>query len=345
MKEIKVLIVDDSHVVRKMLSRELSKNSGITVIGTAPDPYIAREKIVRLNPDVITLDIEMPRMDGITFLKKVMQYKPLPVIIVSTLTARGSQVALEALSLGALDVVSKPGSAFSVGEMSRELAEKIRMAARANVAAPQKRRSAAPDTNGHSQSLKKTTNKIIAIGASTGGTAAILKVLSRFPENAPGVVVVQHMPAEFTANFAKRLDHLCRIRVREAKDNDSVLNGLALLAPGNFHMTLALSGTRYSVRLNQDSKVHHQRPAVDVLFRSVARFAGPNALGILLTGMGADGAQGLKAMKNQGAYAICQDEGSSVVYGMPREAVITGAADISLDINEIARTALRKISR
>ncbi|MCG8620234.1 MAG: chemotaxis response regulator protein-glutamate methylesterase [Desulfobacterales bacterium] len=347
MKPIKVLIVDDSAVVRKVLSKELAAKPGIQVIGTAPDPYVARGKIVRLNPDVVTLDIEMPRMDGITFLKKLMQYYPLPVIVISSLTDKGSRLAMDAFSAGAVDVICKPGSAYSVGEMSQDLARKIRDAAHARVrlARPEKESEPGSLPAVTSGALSATTNKIIAIGASTGGTEAIRKVLTRFPASAPGVVVVQHMPAQFTASFASRLDGLCRIRVKEAEDGDSVVNGQALIAPGNFHMMLRRSGARYYVRVKDGPLIHHQRPAVDALFASVARYAGRNALGVILTGMGADGAAGIQAMKEAGSFNIAQDEASSVVYGMPKEAVKTGGVDRVLDINAVAEVALRTISK
>jgi len=344
LSQVKVLIVDDSAVVRKVLAKELSKKKGIIVVGTAPDPYVAREKIVRLKPDVITLDIEMPRMDGITFLKKLMQYYPLPVIILSSLSDRGSQMAMDAFAAGAVDVISKPGAAYSVGEMGNDLAQKILSVATAKIkpAVPRPKSQVLPRVG--SKALAATTNKLIAIGASTGGTEAIRRVLTRLPENSPGILVVQHMPAKFTTNFAQRLDTLCRIRVKEAQDGDTVLNGQALIAPGNFHMLLRRSGARYHVQIKDGPMIHHQRPAVDVLFSSVAKYAGANALGIILTGMGADGAAGIKAMKEAGAYTIAQNEASCVVYGMPKEAVKIGAIHRSLDIDAIAQAALKRIT-
>ncbi|MEH0019639.1 MAG: chemotaxis response regulator protein-glutamate methylesterase [Desulfobacter sp.] len=344
MKQINVLIVDDSAVVRKVLSKELSAQKRINVVGTAPDPYVARGKIVRLKPDVVTLDIEMPRMDGITFLKKLMQYYPLPVIVLSSLTEKGSKLAMDAFAAGAVDVISKPGSAYSVGEMSNDLARKIRDVANARVKPIVPPPEACALSAVNSRALSATTNKIIAIGASTGGTEAIRRVLTQFPENAPGTLVVQHMPVQFTASFAKRLDSLCRIRVKEAQDGDSVLNGQALIAPGNLHMLLRRSGARYYVRVKDGPMVHHQRPAVDVLFSSVARYAGANALGVILTGMGADGAEGIRAMKAAGSFNIAQDEASSVVYGMPKEAFKTGGIDQVLDIDRIAESALKNIA-
>jgi two-component system chemotaxis response regulator CheB len=340
--DIKVLVVDDSAVVRKVFSEQLSRQKGIVVVGTAPDPYVARDKIVKLKPDVITLDIEMPRMDGITFLKKLMKYYPLPVIIVSSLTTKGSKLALEALSLGALEVISKPNSAYSVGDMSLQLAEKIRAVYGAKMIRPR----AAMQAGGRStlatisRALAETTHKIIAIGASTGGTEAIKNVLTRLPKNTPGIVVVQHMPAQFTTSFAQRLNELCQMEVREAKNNDTVSNGLVLIAPGNYHMLLKRSGARYYVEVKTGPLVHYQRPAVDVLFKTVARYAGANALGIILTGMGKDGAVGLLDMKNAGALTMAQDERSCVVFGMPKEAIGLDAVHHVHDIHAIADKAL-----
>ena len=335
--DIKVLVVDDSAVVRKVFSEQLSKQRGIVVVGTAPDPYVARDKIVKLKPDVITLDIEMPRMDGITFLKKLMRHYPLPVIIVSSLSTAGSKIALEALSIGALEVISKPTAAYSVGDMSLQLAEKIRAVYGAKmISAPVQDIVKRPLTSIGSLALASTTNKIIAIGASTGGTEAIKNVLTRFPRNTPGIVVVQHMPAQFTTSFAKRLDELCQMTVKEAKNGDTIMNGQVLIAPGNYHMIFKRSGARYYVEIKTGPLVHYQRPAVDVLFKSVARFAGSNALGIILTGMGKDGAAGMLDMKKAGSINIAQDENSSVVFGMPKEAIKVGAVDYTLDIHGIA---------
>jgi two-component system chemotaxis response regulator CheB len=343
--DIKVLIVDDSAVVRKVFSDELSRERGIKVIGTAPDPYVARDKIVKLKPDVVTLDIEMPRMDGLTFLKKLMKYYPLPVIIVSSLTRKGGKMAMEALSNGALEVISKPSAAYSVGDMSVQLADKIRAVAQVNVKARLQSNTNYDKTHAAfcTQALATTTNKVIAIGASTGGTEAIRTVLTALPPNSPGIVIVQHMPAQFTTSFAERLDSLSEISVKEAKDGDSVVNGQALLAPGNYHMLMKRSGARYYVQVKQGPFVHHQRPAVDVLFKSVAQSAGANAIGIILTGMGADGAAGLLQMKEAGAGTIAQDEKSCVVFGMPKEAIKLGAVGKVAGIHSIARTALEMI--
>jgi len=335
-KEIKVIVVDDSAVVRKVFKEQLSRHKGIKVIDTAPDPYIARKKIVKLKPDVITLDIEMPRMDGISFLKKLMKYYPLPVIIVSSLSTKGSQLAMEALAFGALEVMAKPNDAYSVGDISIQLAEKIRAvyAAKLPRYGPQPTAKHQPKTLFMAPS--ENSNQIIAIGASTGGTEAIKNVLTRMPENAPGIVVVQHMPAQFTTSFAGRLDKLCPLRVKEAENGEPVTRGKALIAPGNYHMLLKSRGIGYCVKVKTGPLVHYQRPAVDILFRSVARQAGANAVGIILTGMGKDGAEGLLEMKKAGAVTIAQDERSSVVYGMPKEARLIGAVDYTENIHNIA---------
>ena len=356
-KKIKVLIVDDSAVVRQVLSSELAKAHDIEVVGTAIDPYVARDKIVALQPDVITLDMEMPRMDGLTFLAKLMQYHPLPVIVVSSLTAAGSESAMRALELGAVDVMCKPGSAYSVADLSETLADKIRAAAAsrycrrsvaqvvpvaAGVAQPASASPAFTPTIAPpvATGLRQTTHKILAIGASTGGTEAIREVLTHLPADTPGTVIVQHMPEHFTEAFAKRLNDLCAMEVREARHGDLVTPGVALLAPGNHHMVLIRSGARYSVEIRQGPPVHHQRPSVDVLFQSVARHAGLNAVGVILTGMGADGAAGLLAMKNSGALTLAQNEQSCVVFGMPKEAIRLGAAGQVVPLNRMAPAIL-----
>jgi len=338
---IKVLIVDDSAVVRKVFRKELSLAKDIEVVGTAPDPFVARDKIVKLKPDVVTLDIEMPRMDGLTFLKKLMRHFPLPVIIVSSLTKKGGKLAMEAMSLGALEVISKPSSAYSVGEMSVQLIDKIRAVARIKVGPAGEGKS--PKTiqaKVSSRALSKTTNKVIAIGASTGGTEALKIVLTGMPPNAPGILVVQHMPANFTTSFAERLNELSAITVKEARDGDPLVNGIALIAPGNYHMLLKRSGARYYVQVKNGPMVHHQRPAVDVLFHSVANYAGSNAVGAILTGMGSDGALGLSKMKEAGARTVAQDEKSCIVFGMPKEAIKLGAAEKVVPLEKISRTAL-----
>jgi two-component system chemotaxis response regulator CheB len=344
-RPIKVLVVDDSAIVRKIFREYLSRESDIEVVGTAPDPYVARDKIVQLKPDVITLDIEMPRMDGITFLKKLMRYYPIPTIIVSSLTREGSKMAMEALACGALEVISKPTDGYSAGDMGIQLVDKIRAVARIPmVKRIQGAVNVPPPPVQVSQALKETTNKIIAIGASTGGTEAIKTVLMAMPANAPGIVVVQHMPAKFTTSFAERLNELCKISVKEARDGDSVVNGTALIAPGNYHMLLKRSGARYYVQVKTGPMVHHQRPAVDVLFNSVAMYAGSNAVGVILTGMGADGARGLLKMREAGAGTVAQDEKSCVVFGMPKEAIKAGAVDKVVPLQLITKTTLTMVT-
>ncbi len=339
-RKIRVLLVDDSAIVRQVFSRELSKEKDIDIVGMAPDPYVARDKIVKLNPDVLVLDIEMPRMDGITFLKKLMQYYPVPVVIVSSLTPKGGKVALEAIEAGAVEVMCKPGAAYSVGNISVALADKIRAAATLKGRLTKKRKSSEAPSGKKRLAMSQTTNKIIAIGASTGGTEAIKEVLTRFPKNAPGTVIVQHMPEHFTASFAERLNDLCAIEVREARNNDSVVPGLALIAPGNYHMLLSRSGARYYVEVRNGPLVCRQRPSVEVLFKSVAKYAGSNAIGAILTGMGADGADGLLEMRQAGAYTVAQDEKSSVVFGMPKQAIDRGGACDIRPLGKIAETLI-----
>ncbi|HZZ43267.1 MAG TPA: chemotaxis response regulator protein-glutamate methylesterase [Tepidisphaeraceae bacterium] len=335
---IKVLIVDDSSVVRQILSRDLGRDSQIQVVGTAPDPYVARDKIVALQPHVIILDVEMPRMDGITFLSKLMAHHPLPVIILSSLTGRGTQTAVDAMAAGAVEVMCKPGTAYSVENVASLLIEKIKIAAKARVRATVQ----APAIRAHAGAASElaTTDKLFAIGASTGGVQALTEVLTAFPADAPGTLVVQHMPANFTASFAKRLSTLCRVEVREAADGDSVFPGRVLIAPGDFHMVLRRSGARYHVELKKGPEVHHQRPSVEVMFDSVAKYAGANAVGAILTGMGADGALGLLNMRRAGARTIAQDEATSTVWGMPGEAVKCGAAEQVVPLHEVAPALL-----
>lgn len=344
MRNIKVLVVDDSAIVRKVFTEELSKEPDIQIVGAAPDPYVARDKIIRLKPDVVTLDIEMPRMDGITFLKKLMKSYPLPVIIVSSLTPKGGKLALEAIENGAVEVLSKPGAAYSVGDMKVQLADKIRAAARARVS---RQKEDTPGGKGpvktSSHALQKTTNKVIAIGASTGGTEALKKVLTGVPPTIPGLLVVQHMPPNFTTAFAERLDDICRITVKEAEDGDSVVPGQALIAPGNYHMLLKRSGARYYVSVKTGPMVCHQRPSVDVLFNSTAQYAGANAIGVIMTGMGSDGSQGLLKMRQAGARTIGQDEASCVVYGMPMEAAKIGAVDKVVPLEHIAQRVMNLV--
>ncbi len=344
---IRVLVVDDSAVVRQVLSKELGKAADIEVVGTATDPYAARDKIISLHPDVMTLDMEMPRMDGLTFLDKLMRHHPLPVIVVSSLTTKGSQLALDALALGAIDVVCKPGSSFSVGELSDTLIEKVRIASRARCSRDRPSPSVvrSPIRPLVSHGLSQTTHKILAIGASTGGTRAIENVLESLPRGTPGTVIVQHMPEHFTATFAERLNETCQMDVREAKDGDLVVPGLALLAPGNFHMVLNRSGAKYYVQVKTGPPLHHQRPAVDVLFQSVAKRAGENAVGVILTGMGADGAKGMQAMHQAGAHNIAQDEHTCVVFGMPKEAIAAGGVDDILPLGKIPSAIMAALNK
>lgn len=339
--KIKVLIVDDSAVVRKILSTGLSKYPDIEVVGTAPDPFVARDKIVTLKPDVVTLDVEMPRMDGISFLQRLMAYYPLPVIMVSSLTQSGCETTLKALEVGAVDFVAKPTMdvSTSLNDVMDELAEKIRTSVRVKI---KKKVLKTTDTKRPqtSHALIKTTHKIVAIGASTGGTEALKEVLTQMPPNAPGIVIVQHMPALFTKAFADRLNTLCAIRVSEAKDGESVVPGMALIAPGGYHMALNRSGARYYVTINQDPPVRRHRPSVEVLFESVAKYAGANAIGVIMTGMGDDGACGLLKMKEAGANTIAQDEESCVVFGMPKEAIKLGAAEKIVSLEKIPSAIL-----
>ena len=346
LNKIKVLIVDDSAIVRKVLSDALSSESDMEVVGTAPDPFVARDKILSLQPDVLTLDIEMPRMDGVTVLKKLMHYRPMPVIVISSLGFASSRVAVEAMEAGAIDVLAKPGGPQSVGELRLSLASKIRAAriARLHTRAT-KPRAALQPPSGPKQAEPFPSSSVIAIGASTGGTEAIYKILSGFPENCPGVVIVQHIPAVFSRSFANRLNELCAIRVQEAKDGDKLQPGLALVAPGNFHMLLRRTLSCYRVEIKDGPLVCFQRPAVDVLFHSVAEAAGPHATAAILTGMGSDGVQGMLAIKKGGARTLAQDEASSVVFGMPREAIRSGAVDRILPLPEIANALLTESRR
>ncbi len=344
---IRVLIVDDSAFIRRVLSEQLSKFEDIDVVGTAIDPYVARDKIVSLRPDVITLDIEMPRMDGLSFLSKLMHHHPMPVVIVSSLTKENSEMALRALELGAVEVIAKPGSQFTLPDVPHRLIQAIRAASVADVhkrravplpETPPEEPIALPPPAVHADS------KILAIGASTGGTTAIESILRGMPATLPGTVIVQHMPEYFTKAFADRLNKFCSLEVREAQDNDHVASGVALVAPGNHHMVLERSGAGYQVKIRDGPPVHHQRPSVDVLFQSVARHAGSNAVGVILTGMGADGAKGLLAMKQSGAHTIAQDERSCVVFGMPKEAIKLGAADEIVPLKDITQTLLARLS-
>jgi two-component system chemotaxis response regulator CheB len=341
-KKIRVLIVDDSAIVRKTLSDIINSEDGLEVAGTATDPFVARDKILALKPDVLTLDIEMPRMDGLTFLKKLMRFHPLPVVVISSLGQASSQAAIEALQSGAVDVVAKPGGPYSVSELRQELARKIHAAAEAHL-----RRNGSPTAQRPSpatlasSSAHGSTAQVIGIGASTGGVEALRCVLMGLPEQMPPIVVVQHIPPVFSAEFARRLDKTCRLRVKEAADGDALEPGLALVAPGNFHLTVRGVAGAYRAVVRDGPPVQYQRPSVDVLFESLATQVGGNAVGAILTGMGADGAAGLLSMKRAGAHTIAQNEASCVVFGMPREAIRLGAVDDILPLESIAAALAR----
>jgi two-component system, chemotaxis family, protein-glutamate methylesterase/glutaminase len=340
-----VLVVDDSAVMRKILTDLLAQDPGIEIVGTAADAYIARDKIIRLRPDVLTLDVEMPRIDGLTFLEKLMRAHPMPVVMVSSLTPQGGEITLRALELGAVDFVLKPypDVVARMPDVIPEILEKVKAAAgvRARAPEPSPRGLARPSMSSwRPRAPIGGGGGIIAIGASTGGTEAIRELLEAMPPDAPGIVIVQHMPERFTRVFAERCDKLCGVRVAEAQDGNRVLAGHALIAPGNHHMRLRRDGSGYVVRIDQQPPVNRHRPSVDVLFESVADAAGGDAIGIILTGIGADGARGLLAMKRTGARTIAQDEASCVVFGMPREAIVLGAADQVLPLAKIARASL-----
>jgi two-component system, chemotaxis family, protein-glutamate methylesterase/glutaminase len=353
---IRVLIVDDSALVRDILADVLNADSGIEVIGTAGDAHIAREKIKALNPDVLTLDVEMPRMDGLTFLSNLMRLRPMPVVMVSSLTERGAEVTLDALAMGAVDYLAKPrlDIAATLGSYGEELIGKIKAAAKANVRAIDSRRMRSLRTRNEdtSPALKipllprrmRTTERIIAIGASTGGTEAIKEILCHLPPDCPGVVIAQHIPAAFSASFAKRMNDLSPLTVCEAQNNQQILPGHAYIAPGDFHLRLKRDGARYVCNVTQDANINRHRPSVDALFRSVAQNAGENAIGIILTGMGRDGARGLKEMRQAGAETLAQDEHTSVVWGMPGEAVSIGATQQVLPVELIAKRIMELIT-
>ncbi len=339
----KVLIVDDSSLMRQLLTEILSSDPELAVIGTAGDPFVAREKIKALHPDVLTLDIEMPRMDGLTFLEKLMRGHPMPVVMISSLTERGAETTLRALSLGAVDYIAKPKLDVSTGtiEQASDIIAKVKAAARVKVRgvnAPEATVAALPASYHFS-----ATHKVVAIGASTGGTEALKDLLSPLPADFPGVVMVQHMPEAFTRPFAERLNSLCRICVQEARDGDRILPGHALLAPGGHQMEVVHRGMEYAVRVYRGERVNRHLPSVDVLFSSCARQLGKNAVGVLLTGMGADGAKGLLEMKEAHAFTIAQDEATCVVFGMPREAILLGAADQVLALGRIPKALLHRL--
>jgi two-component system chemotaxis response regulator CheB len=346
-QKIRVLVVDDSALMRQALTVLLKRDPQIDVVGAASDPLIAQSKIEQLKPDVLTLDVEMPRMDGLTFLEKLMHSRPLPVVMVSSLTEAGCETTLRALELGAVDFIAKPKVDLRerLDELAREVSAKIRAAASARVVPrpPRVGRPAPASRSATPSAMIKTTDRLIAVGASTGGTEALREFLTAMPADAPGIVIVQHMPEKFTRSFAERCDDLCTIRVKEAEDGERVLVGHALIAPGNFHMALRRSGAQYSVTVHSGPPVNRHRPSVDVLFDSVAECAGRNALGVILTGMGADGARGLLGMRHAGARTIAQDESTCVVFGMPKEAIERGAAEVVLPLPRIARAALEML--
>ncbi|ACD95446.1 protein-glutamate methylesterase/protein-glutamine glutaminase [Trichlorobacter lovleyi] len=348
--KIKVLIVDDSALVRQTLSDILSSDPGIEVIGMAQDPIVAVQKIAEQVPDVITLDVEMPRMDGITFLQKLMSQHPIPVVMCSSLAESGSETALKALEYGAVDIITKPkmGTKQFIEESRIRICDSIRAAAAARLKPIRAIREVSPKYTAdvimeapNTKAMIMTTEKVVVVGASTGGTEALSAFLQMLPEDTPGIVIVQHMPENFTAAFAKRLDSICRVTVKEAENNDSVVRGHVLIAPGNRHTLLKRSGARYYVEVKEGPLVSRHRPSVDVLFRSAARYAGKNAVGVIMTGMGDDGAHGMKELHDAGARTIAQDEASCVVFGMPNEAIKLGGVDKIMPLDRIAAETLK----
>jgi two-component system chemotaxis response regulator CheB len=337
-KRIKVLIVDDSALVREILKQGLSQDGGIEVVGTAADPFIARDKIIELKPDVLTLDVEMPRMDGVEFLRKLMPQYPLPVVVVSALTKRGAEITLQAFEAGAVDVVTKPSMdvARGLNEMLNDLRDKVKTAANTNVSAWKiNREKKAQKVVMSGAALAESTDKVIAIGASTGGTEAIRKVLTALPGTMPGIVIVQHMPPGFTKQFADGLDRMCELEVLEAQTGDRIIPGRVLIAPGGNHMRVLRSGGTYQVECAPGENVNGHCPSVEVLFKSVAHSVGPNAIGVILTGMGGDGGEGMLVMRQAGARTMAQDEETSVVFGMPRVAFEKGGAERLVPLHEI----------
>ncbi|MCM2401592.1 chemotaxis response regulator protein-glutamate methylesterase [Rhizobium sp. S153] len=360
-KKVRVLIIDDSASVRQTLTRIFESDPDIEVIGAASDPFMAARKLQEDVPDVITLDVEMPRMDGITFLRKLMAQHPIPVVMCSSLTEQGSETLLQALEAGAVDVILKPkiAAADHLAETGMRICEVVKSAAHARVPATRRRLGGSASASGPAQKLTadavlppptgkamaKTTEMVVCIGASTGGTEALRDLLERLPANAPGIVIVQHMPEKFTAAFARRLDSLCEVAVKEAVDGDPVLRGHVLIAPGDKHMLLERQGARYHVSVRTGPLVSRHRPSVDVLFRSAARSAGSNAMGVIMTGMGDDGARGMEEMHQAGAFNVAQDEASSVVFGMPKEAIARGGVDRVVPLDQIAREILAADAR
>ncbi len=352
MAKIRVVVVDDSALVRSLLTEIINRQSDMECVGSAADPFAAREMIRNVNPDVITLDVEMPRMDGLDFLSKLMRLRPMPVVMVSTLTERGADVTLKALELGAVDFVAKPKIGISDGlkQLAEEITDKVRIASKAHI----KRAPAAPPPPAPGAAAaaprpvvanlgRLSTEKIIFIGASTGGTEATKEVLVNLPPDSPGVVITQHMPPGFTRSYAARLDGLCKIRVKEASDGERILPGHAYIAPGGLHLSVERSGAYSRARVRDGEPVNRHKPSVEVLFESAARVVGPNAFGIMLTGMGGDGAKAMKMMRDAGSYNLCQDEATCVVFGMPREAINHGAANEVLPLGQIASHLIDKL--
>lgn len=350
-RKIKILVIDDSALIRRVLREIINRENDMECVGAAPDPLAARELIKALNPDVLTLDVEMPKMDGLDFLERLMRLRPMPVLMISTLTEGGSNITFRALELGAVDFVAKPKLDIARGmeEYAIEITDKIRAVAQAQIRKkiidPLIQQKFSADAILPSFKRKySSTEKLIVIGASTGGTEAIKEILNKLPADAPGVLVAQHMPEHFTKSFADRLNSLCKISVKEAEHNERILPGFAYIAPGNSHLLINRSGARYMVALNQGPLVNRHRPSVDVLFRSAANVAGANALGIILTGMGKDGVQGMLEMKQAGSHTIAQDEASCVVFGMPKEAIAAGGAREVLPLQNIARRTMEYLS-
>jgi two-component system chemotaxis response regulator CheB len=345
----RVVVVDDSALVRGLLAEIINRQPDMVCVGAAADPLVAREMIRALNPDVITLDVEMPRMDGIDFLSRLMRLRPMPVVMVSTLTERGAEVTLKALELGAVDFVAKPkiGVADGLRQLGDDITDKVRTAARAHVrrlaSAPAAGAATPPRPTVLSPLGRLSTEKIIFIGASTGGTEATRELITQLPPDAPAVMITQHMPPGFTKSYAARLDGLSRIRVSEATDGERVLPGHAYIAPGGFHLSVERSGANYIARVRDGDPVNRHKPSVEVLFLSAARVVGPNALGVMLTGMGADGARAMKEMRNAGSWNVCQDEASCVVFGMPREAIAQGAAHEVMPLARIAPALIERL--